>query len=241
MPFGEEHEISGNLKNKNRFIGKEKDEETDLYYFGARYLDARTGRFIKPDPVGIREADLLNPQRLNRYSYSLNNPYRYVDPDGEVVIPLVILGAIYDILTSPSIGETPYNANDVHEDTSTVDLVVNTTIGTTVLITAASEGLSAAGKKIVEEVTGVSTTPSKNTSKFSKAQKSKKVKKIGDGKFTKTTEVRPGKGPGQSRAEYIRYKNAEGKTIRTYKDSYDRANKFQGRKPLRGGPEGRLQ
>jgi RHS repeat-associated protein len=85
MPFGEEHEISGNVKNKNRFIGKEKDEETDLYYFGARYLDARTGRFIKPDPIGIREADLLNPQRLNRYSYSLNNPYRYVDPDGKKV------------------------------------------------------------------------------------------------------------------------------------------------------------
>jgi RHS repeat-associated protein len=86
MPFGEEHEITGNVKNKNRFIGKEKDEETDLYYFGARYLDASTGRFIKPDPVGIREADLLNPQRLNRYSYSLNNPYRYVDPDGREVV-----------------------------------------------------------------------------------------------------------------------------------------------------------
>ncbi len=75
--------------------------------------------------------------------------------------------------------------------------------------------------------------------KASKVSKSKTTESIGGGKFTKTTEVRPGKGPGQSRAEYVRIKNADGKTIRTYKDSYDRGNKFQGRKPLRGGPEGR--
>jgi RHS repeat-associated protein len=108
MPFGEEHEITGNVKNKNRFIGKEKDEETDLYYFGARYLEARTGRFIKPDPVGIREADLLNPQRLNRYSYSLNNPYRYVDPDGNIPIPLII-GAMWAIT---EFGLSAYDAYD---------------------------------------------------------------------------------------------------------------------------------
>ena len=86
LPFGEEYEIAGEVGNKNRFIGKEKDEETDLYYFGARYLDARAGRFTATDPVGIRESDLMNPQRFNRYAYGLNNPYRYVDPDGEAAI-----------------------------------------------------------------------------------------------------------------------------------------------------------
>lgn len=74
----------------------------------------------------------------------------------------------------------------------------------------------------------------------SKVPKSKTTKSI-DGKFTKTTEVRPGKGPGQSRAEYVRYKNKNGKTIRTHKDSYDRSGNFQHRKHLRGGPEGRAQ
>src|SRR5690606_17744301 len=44
------------------------------------------------------------------------------------------------------------------------------------------------------------------TQKLSKVGKSKTVESIG-GKYTKTTEVRPGTGPGQSRAEYIRYKN----------------------------------
>ena len=76
--------------------------------------------------------------------------------------------------------------------------------------------------------------------KLSKVEKSKTVENIGD-KFTKKTEVRPGKGPGQSRVEYSTYKNKDGKTVKTYKDCYDRGNKYQGRKPLRGGPEGREQ
>jgi len=71
-------------------VGKEKDKETGLYYFRARYFDSRIGRFISIDPVGpvdektgkVNEKMLLNPQRLNRYAYGLNNPYRYVDRDG---------------------------------------------------------------------------------------------------------------------------------------------------------------
>jgi RHS repeat-associated protein len=81
-PFGEEQAITGSVENNEKFVGKEKDKETGLYYFGARYMDAKTGRFVSVDPKGITEKDLLNPQRLNRYNYSLNNPYRYIDPDG---------------------------------------------------------------------------------------------------------------------------------------------------------------
>jgi RHS repeat-associated protein len=76
----------------------------------------------------------------------------------------------------------------------------------------------------------------------SKVEKSKTIENVGTGQFTKTTEVKPSKvSPGQSRAEYVRYKNKDGKVIKTYKDSYDRGNNYQGRKPLRGGPEGRPQ
>jgi len=82
-PFGEEQSITGTIENNEKFAGKEKDKETGLYYFGARYLGPKTGRFITVDPVGITEKNLLNPQKLNRYAYSLNNPYRYVDPDGK--------------------------------------------------------------------------------------------------------------------------------------------------------------
>ncbi len=77
-------------------------------------------------------------------------------------------------------------------------------------------------------------SPSKPTTSEpapSKVEKSKTTETIGN-KYKKTTEVRPSKeNPGQSRAEIIKYKNPKGKTIKVVKDSYDRGNKFQGRKP----------
>ncbi|EKT3957111.1 hypothetical protein NTJ28_001084 [Flavobacterium psychrophilum] len=76
-----------------------------------------------------------------------------------------------------------------------------------------------------------SSNKSESTVKQSKVQKETKTESIGNGKYTKTTEVRPGKGPGQSRAEYIRYKNQDGKVIKNVKDSYDRGNNIQHRKP----------
>ncbi|MCL2761569.1 MAG: RHS domain-containing protein, partial [Desulfuromonadales bacterium] len=94
-PFGEEQSVTSTVPNDKRFIGKEKDEETGFSYFGARYENAKIGRFIAPDPERAvdpktsktNEDMLLNPQRLNTYAYSLNNPYRFVDPDGREAIP----------------------------------------------------------------------------------------------------------------------------------------------------------
>lgn len=91
-PFGEEYSIDGTQENNRRFVGKEQDAETGLDYFGARYMAVETGRFLAVDPVravdgfsgGINASLLANPQRLNAYAYSLNNPYRYIDPDGQM-------------------------------------------------------------------------------------------------------------------------------------------------------------
>jgi len=90
-PFGQEQSITGSLENNERFVGKEKDKETGLDYFGARYMYDKAGRFISPDPVGpvdpwngkVNYKMLTNPQRLNAYADSVNNPYRYVDTDGK--------------------------------------------------------------------------------------------------------------------------------------------------------------
>jgi RHS repeat-associated protein len=65
-----------------RFTGKERDAETELHYFGARYYRSVWGRFTSVDPVMNREAALRDPQRWNRYSYVLNNPLALADPDG---------------------------------------------------------------------------------------------------------------------------------------------------------------
>jgi RHS repeat-associated protein len=97
-PFGEEHLITGTKENDLRFVGKEKDKETGLLYFGARYMEALIGRFLTPDPIGAVDARtgktndkiIKNPQGLNLYAYALNNPYRYIDPDGLIWVTVEI-------------------------------------------------------------------------------------------------------------------------------------------------------
>jgi RHS repeat-associated protein len=65
-----------------RYTGKERDTESGLDYFGARYYGSSMGRWTSPDPSGLAYADPTNPQSLNLYSYVLNNPLAFTDPDG---------------------------------------------------------------------------------------------------------------------------------------------------------------
>ena len=65
-----------------KFSGKERDAESGLDYFGARYYDKAQYRFISVDPVINAGAAIGNPQRWNLYSYCGNNPIVYLDPDG---------------------------------------------------------------------------------------------------------------------------------------------------------------
>jgi len=63
----------------HQFTGQELDDETGLYYYGARYYDPAIGRFVSADSI---VPDPSNPQDLNRYSYAGNNPLLYTDPTG---------------------------------------------------------------------------------------------------------------------------------------------------------------
>lgn len=71
---------------KARFTGKERDAETGLDYFGARYLSSAQGRWMSPDwsaaPQAVPYADLSDPQTLNLYGYVRNNPLGRADADG---------------------------------------------------------------------------------------------------------------------------------------------------------------
>jgi RHS repeat-associated protein len=62
-----------------KFTGKERDSESGLDFFNARYMSSAQGRFTSPDPDG---GQLANPQSLNRYTYTLNNPLSYTDLTG---------------------------------------------------------------------------------------------------------------------------------------------------------------
>jgi RHS repeat-associated protein len=70
----------------SQFTGKERDVETGLDYFGARYFSGAQGRFTTPDwsadPQPVPYADFRDPQTLNMYSYVRNNPLAITDPDG---------------------------------------------------------------------------------------------------------------------------------------------------------------
>jgi RHS repeat-associated protein len=72
----------------SRCSGKERDAETGLDFFLARYYSSAEGRFITPDwssrPEPVPYARLNNPQTLNLYTYVQNNPLARIDPDGHV-------------------------------------------------------------------------------------------------------------------------------------------------------------
>jgi RHS repeat-associated protein len=85
-PFGGERAYTNTCSQNYKFTGKERDSESGLDMFDARYYASSLGRFMTPDwaakPEPIPYADFGNPQSLNQYSYSENNPSSKSDPDG---------------------------------------------------------------------------------------------------------------------------------------------------------------
>jgi RHS repeat-associated protein len=92
LPFGEEIPSgvggrdgtwgSGADGVNQKFTGKERDSETGLDYFGARYYGGALGRFTNPDDPS-NDQDEHDPQSWNLYSGVRNNPLRNIDPNGE--------------------------------------------------------------------------------------------------------------------------------------------------------------
>ena len=114
VPFGEE--IPDTLDNRSsnacfaasfdgrhRFTGKERDSESDLDYFLARYYSGPMGRFLSVDPESAG-ADPAFPQTWNAYAYVNNNPLKYVDPDGEVAFTAVALGCAANAACRGAVG-----------------------------------------------------------------------------------------------------------------------------------------
>jgi len=79
-PFGSVR--AGGTEDKYGFTDQELDSETGLMYYGARYYSPEVRRFAQADPM---VSNPYNPQSLNRYSYTLNNPLIYIDPTGYMV------------------------------------------------------------------------------------------------------------------------------------------------------------
>ena len=71
---------------RQKFTLKERDNETGLDYFGARYYSSTQGRFTGADPIFMSKRRLLDPQQLNLFTYTRNNPLKYIDPDGKYFV-----------------------------------------------------------------------------------------------------------------------------------------------------------
>ena len=84
-PFGEITKQEGESVNRQVFTGQEHDAKTGLIYFGARFYDPDTARFINQDTY-LGESN--TPPSLHRYLYAYSNPTVYVDPDGHAAVAM---------------------------------------------------------------------------------------------------------------------------------------------------------
>lgn len=80
FPYGGTAIIAGKNKAEvalktHRYCGKERDNSTGLYYYGARYYAPWLGRWLKPDPAGTIDG-------LNLYAFVSGNPVRFIDRGG---------------------------------------------------------------------------------------------------------------------------------------------------------------
>jgi RHS repeat-associated protein len=78
-PFGttsyQKHNTTISQK-RYKYVGKERDNETGMYYYGARYYAAWTCRFVSVDPLAEKYPE------WSPYVYCADNPVKYIDPDG---------------------------------------------------------------------------------------------------------------------------------------------------------------
>ena len=145
--FGTEYPVTSSGGNHYKFTGKERDAESGLDYFGARYYSSLTGRFITPDwaekATAVPYAEFSDPQSLNLYSYVRNVPTTRYDPDGHFDDPF---GVFAD-------GDTRFSNIASPEDLR-FDVTVTTTITTTTVKYA--DGRQESFTSSTSEITDVS-------------------------------------------------------------------------------------
>ncbi|NRT13769.1 RHS repeat-associated protein [Flavobacterium sp. 28A] len=107
----EEH--SSSFSSPYLFNGKELDRETNLSYYGARYLDMKTSLWLNVDPLalfnptfehefyfdGQHNGGIYNSGNLSNYNYCYQNPIKYIDPNGKQANASVLLKANYKTYT----------------------------------------------------------------------------------------------------------------------------------------------
>ncbi|HSK73223.1 MAG TPA: RHS repeat-associated core domain-containing protein [Pyrinomonadaceae bacterium] len=157
LPFGEEIEANIGSRTtsqkysaigddtRKKFATYQRDEETGLDFAQSRYYSPMQGRFTSPDEFkgGPDElfdfeedasnnptfyADLTNPQSLNKYQYTYNNPYKYTDEDGHCPVGPCPIPLWMRIFIRPTTKAPTRTQTQPRVPTSTFDLPPGTII-----------------------------------------------------------------------------------------------------------------
>ena len=147
VPFGEVfiEERNSIWNTPYLFNAKEFDEETGLYYYGARYYDSRLSLWISTDPMQERYPS------VSSYTYCINNPIVAKDEEGKLpvfVVPIIkgAIGAVVDAAAQVTVSMA--KGNSFGEAVSEIDL---TSVGASFVTSMAigpgvSKGLQSAAK-----------------------------------------------------------------------------------------------
>ncbi len=82
LPFGTALESESTGATNRRFTSYDRSASTGMDYAVNRFYSSSQGRFTTVDPITMKAASLMNPQTLNLYAYTANDPINRTDPDG---------------------------------------------------------------------------------------------------------------------------------------------------------------
>jgi RHS repeat-associated protein len=150
-----------------KFTGKERDAESGLDYFGARYYGSALGRFTSPDEV-FADQHPADPQSWNLYGYVRNNPLKNVDPTGKGTFNAALLNnpEVQKAVANLSAGVAAYAKQSLNENKQGLnrisDLVKTVSGGridlghvTITPLTPAEEKAAPTGAAVVGAVTAI--------------------------------------------------------------------------------------
>lgn len=139
------------------YTGHLEDTDLGLTYMQQRYYDPVIGRFYSNDPVDmLGHMQKGNPTMgFNRYAYANNNPYKYVDPDGQLAVQLFaliaggIIGGAAEYMSNPNapMGDILIAAG-AGAASGLATSIPGMGLGMTMLAGAGANGAAEAGKQL---------------------------------------------------------------------------------------------
>ncbi|WP_232847055.1 RHS repeat-associated core domain-containing protein [Shewanella nanhaiensis] len=227
-PFGKR---LGGEKEGIGFTGHLQDEDLGLTYMQARYYDPLIGRFYSNDPLAFRDI-----HSFNRYAYANNNPYKYIDPTGEVPEFVSARQMARNIGGSQGVATFDQAANEVGMEASGANDLIN---AATSLANGDTSGAALSVAMAVNKPLKAADKIQENIKRFTKkvpanAKDNIEQHTLPDGGVA-VQATSPGIVPG-SKAVYEKQIDSSGTTIQATKTTYDpKGNIVHVKDKLNGG------